>query len=67
MSTREPSTFRLLEENGIEVDVVAGCSMGAYVVAIWGYGCHEKTMEGTAGQSGVLVDPVFRRARALSG
>jgi NTE family protein len=30
--------IQVLEENGIEVDVVAGSSMGAYVGAIWCYG-----------------------------
>ena len=57
--------IQVLEENGIEVDVVAGCSMGAYVAAIWGYGCDGKAMEKLAreveGRWGVwrLVDPVF--------
>jgi NTE family protein len=30
--------IQVLEENGIEVDVIAGCSMGAYVGAVWAYG-----------------------------
>src|SRR5437867_10509129 len=57
--------IQVLEENGIEVDVVAGCSMGAYVAAIWGYGRDGKAMEKLAreveGRWGVwrLVDPVF--------
>ena len=57
--------IQVLEENGIEVDVIAGCSMGAYVAAVWGYGCDGKTMEKLAreveGRWGVwrLVDPVF--------
>ncbi len=57
--------IQVLEENGIEVDVMAGCSMGAYVAAIWGYGCDGKVMEKLAreveGRWGVwrLVDPVF--------
>jgi len=57
--------IQVLEENGIEVDVVAGCSMGAYVAAAWGYGCNGKEMEKLAreveGRWGVwrLVDPVF--------
>lgn len=35
--------LQVLEENGIEVDIVAGSSMGAYVGAVWGagYGGHE--------------------------
>jgi len=57
--------IQVLEENGIEVDVIAGCSMGAYVAAIWGYGCDGKAMEKLAreveGRWGVwrLVDPAF--------
>jgi NTE family protein len=57
--------IQVLEENGIEVDVVSGCSMGAYVAAVWGYGCDGKAMEKLAreveGRWGVwrLVDPVF--------
>jgi len=57
--------IQVLEENGIEVDVIAGCSMGAYVAAIWGYGCDGKAMEKLAreveGRWGVwrLIDPVF--------
>src|SRR5438132_9881733 len=31
--------IQVLEENGIEVDVVAGASMGAYVGALWAHGC----------------------------
>jgi len=37
--------IQVLEENGIEVDVVAGCSMGAYVGAVWAYGYDGVTME----------------------
>ena len=35
--------LQVLEENEIEVDVVAGASMGAYIGAVWGagYGGHE--------------------------
>jgi NTE family protein len=31
--------IQVLEENGIEIDVVAGSSMGAYVGSLWAYGC----------------------------
>ncbi|PYJ56479.1 MAG: hypothetical protein DME24_22215 [Verrucomicrobia bacterium] len=57
--------IQVLEENGIEVDVIAGCSMGAYVAAVWGYGCDGQAMEKLAreveGRWGIwrLVDPVF--------
>src|SRR3954467_12047560 len=37
--------IQVLEENGIEVDVVAGCSMGAYVGSVWAYGCSGIEME----------------------
>ena len=37
--------IQVLEENGIEVDVVAGCSMGAYVGSVWGYGYDGAFME----------------------
>lgn len=69
--------IQVLEENGIEVDVVAGCSMGAYIGAVWGYGCDGKYMEKLArdveGRWGVwrLLDPVlppregFIRGRAV--
>jgi NTE family protein len=30
--------IQVFEENGIEIDVIAGCSMGAYVGAVWAYG-----------------------------
>lgn len=31
--------LQVLEENGIEVDMVAGSSMGAYIASLWAYGC----------------------------
>lgn len=37
--------IQVLEENGIEVDLVAGCSMGAYVGAVWAYGYDGVVME----------------------
>ncbi len=37
--------IQVLEENGIEVDVVAGCSMGAYVGAVWAFGYDGAGME----------------------
>ena len=42
--------IQVLEENGIEVDVIAGCSMGAYVAAVWAFGCDGKHMEKLARQ-----------------
>jgi NTE family protein len=37
--------LQVLEENGIEPDVIAGASMGAYVGATWAYGCDGAKME----------------------
>jgi NTE family protein len=37
--------LQVLEENGIEVDVVAGSSIGAYVGAVWGAGYGGREME----------------------
>lgn len=37
--------IQVLEENDIEIDVVAGCSMGAYVGAVWAYGYDGLAME----------------------
>ncbi|HSH92663.1 MAG TPA: patatin-like phospholipase family protein [Roseimicrobium sp.] len=30
--------LQVLEENGVQVDVIGGCSMGAYIGALWAYG-----------------------------
>lgn len=57
--------IQVLEENGIEVDVVAGASMGAYVVSIWSYGCEGSQLERLAREMEgkwalwSLIDPVF--------
>lgn len=57
--------IQVLEENGIEVDVVAGTSMGAYVGACWCVGHDgaglQRLAEDIRGPRGVwkLVDPVF--------
>ncbi|MDB6032849.1 MAG: hypothetical protein JWM16_3187 [Verrucomicrobiales bacterium] len=37
--------IQVLEENGIEVDAIAGCSMGSYVGAVWAFGYDGETME----------------------
>ena len=37
--------IQVLEENGIDIDVVAGCSMGAYVGAVWAHGFDGIAME----------------------
>jgi NTE family protein len=57
--------IQVLEENDIEVDVVAGCSMGAYVASVWAMGCNGQIMEKLAreveGRWGrwKLLDPAF--------
>lgn len=57
--------IQVLEENGIEIDAVAGSSMGAYVGAIWAYGhdgmALEQIARGVEGRWGLwrLVDPVL--------
>ncbi len=57
--------LQVLEENGIEPDVVTGSSMGAYVGALWAYGCQGVQLEMLArrmeGKWSLwrLIDPVF--------
>jgi NTE family protein len=57
--------IQVLEENGIEVDVIAGSSMGAYVASVWAAGCDGQQMEKLAreveGRWGrwKLIDPCF--------
>jgi len=57
--------LQVLEENGIEPDVATGSSMGAYVGALWAYGCDgaqlEKLSRAMEGKWSLwnLIDPVF--------
>ena len=57
--------IQVLEENGIEVDAVAGASMGAYVGSIWAYGRDGSQLESIAREMEArwaiwgLIDPVF--------
>ena len=57
--------IQVLEENGIEVDIIAGSSMGAYVASVWAMGCNGQVMEKLAreveGRWGrwKLIDPAF--------
>ena len=37
--------IQVFEEHGIDVDVIAGCSMGAYIGAVWAYGYDGFEME----------------------
>jgi len=65
--------IQALEENGIEVDMIAGCSMGAYIGALWAAGhdsrfIRDKAME-QSGRWGKwkLIDPVFPPRRGFIG
>ena len=57
--------IQILEENGIEVDVVAGSSMGAYIGSLWNYGHNGAELERLAREMEgrwalwSLIDPVF--------
>ena len=57
--------IQILEENGIEVDIIAGCSMGAYIAAAWASGCDGPTLEKLARENEALwgflrlIDPVI--------
>lgn len=37
--------IQVLEENGIEIDAIAGSSMGAYVASLYAYGCNGAHLE----------------------
>lgn len=57
--------IQVMEENGLEVDVVAGASMGAYVGAIWAFGYAGDKLEELAREMETkramwsLLDPVL--------
>jgi len=57
--------IQVLEENGIEVDIVAGSSMGAYIGAIWAFGNDGQKLEKIAREMESpwafwrLIDPAF--------
>src|SRR5437879_4326507 len=57
--------IQVLEENGIEVDVVAGASMGAYVGCLWAHGNDGAELERLSREMEsrwafwTLIDPVF--------
>ncbi len=63
--------LQVLEENGIEVDIVAGTSMGAYIGALWAFGhdgqfieCKARELEGKWGLV-KLIDPAFPPRRGF--
>jgi len=57
--------IQVLEENGIDIDIVAGSSMGAYVGAVWAYGLDGPKLEQLAREMQTrwafwsLIDPAF--------
>jgi len=63
--------LQVLEEKGIEVDVVAGASMGAYVGALWAHGCDGGELERLSRELEgrwafwSLIDPVFPPRRGF--
>ena len=63
--------LQVLEENGIEVDMVAGSSMGAYIGSIWAHGATGPEMEKLAremeGRWAIwsLIDPAFPPRRGF--
>ena len=63
--------LQVLEENGIEVDLVAGSSMGAYVGSIWAHGATGPEMEKLAreleGRWAIwgLIDPAIPPRRGF--
>lgn len=63
--------LQVLEENGIEVDMVSGSSMGAYVGSIWASGASGAEMERLAREMEQrwaiwgLIDPVFPPRRGF--
>lgn len=63
--------IQVLEENGIEVDAIAGCSMGAYIGAVWASGHDGPQLEKFAceleGRFGFLklVDPALPPRRGF--
>jgi NTE family protein len=63
--------IQILEEQGIEIDAIAGASMGAYVGSLWAYGLEGPALEKIAreheGRWGLfsMVDPVLPPRRGF--
>jgi NTE family protein len=65
--------IQALEENGIEVDMIAGCSMGAYIGALWAAGHDSRFIRHKAFENNgrwgkwKLIDPVYPPRRGFIG
>jgi len=63
--------IQVLEENGIDIDVIAAASMGAYVGALWAFGLNGKDMEKLSLEMEKpfamlrLIDPAFTPRRGF--
>lgn len=63
--------IQVLEENGIHIDAIAGCSMGAYVAALWASGYNGKQLAELAAELDTnrdmlkLIDPIFPPRRGF--
>lgn len=63
--------IQVLEENGIEIDVIAGSSMGAYVGCLWAYGHDGTELERLSREMENrwafwrMIDPVFPPRRGF--
>ncbi|MEZ5323883.1 MAG: patatin-like phospholipase family protein [Verrucomicrobiales bacterium] len=63
--------IQAIEELGVPIYAVAGCSMGAYIGALWNFGCSGAEMEKLAATINRprdllgLVDPAFPPGRGL--
>ncbi len=63
--------IQVLEENGIEIDAISGCSMGAYVASLWAAGFNGKQMAELAAELDTnhdmlkIVDPIFPPRRGF--
>lgn len=57
--------IQVLEEHGVQIDAIAGCSMGAYVGACWAAGCDGYELEELAARMSSskarmrLLDPII--------
>lgn len=63
--------IQVLEENGIEIDAVSGCSMGAYVASLWAAGFNGRELAELAAELNnnrdmlKLVDPILPPRRGF--